>query len=109
MEPPKPKNPLINALIQHAIRAEDQFWGALQADLSPTGRATQPFNPEPHNLPRPKGHTLVLTTGPLNVGLRWTNVAVLKSARFDMLVEIEYCGDAPYCPVRFIPFYTPRP
>lgn len=112
MSKPKPYNPLVERLIQHTIRAEDEFWGALQRDLTPTGRTPQPFNPEPHNLPRPrKGHTLCLTTNPSGGGLRWTNTLMLgpESRVAGMfVVQHEYWGDLltqPYCPVRFLPFY----
>jgi hypothetical protein len=123
---PYGKGRLVEALIQHAIRAEDQFWDALRADLSRpamtheefnreymctvTGRIPQPFNPEPHRPPRYyRGTTLALTTGPGNTGLRWTNVVMVKSFVFEATVQIDHCGDAPFCPVRFITYDWSRP
>lgn len=117
---PKPYNPLVERLIQHTIRAEDEFWQTLKDDLrpstqaefseqhlcTPTGRTPQPFNPEPHSLPRRKGHTLCLTTNPNGGDLRWTNTLMLGMERVAHMFVVQIDGLAePYCPVRFLPFY----
>lgn len=126
---PKPYNPLVERLIQHTIRAEDEFWQTLKDDLrpstqaefneqylcTPTGR--KPSEPELQRLPgsgtvsgrlsRRDGHVLCLTTNTNGGDLRWTNTLMLgpQSRVAGMfVVQIDDLAE-PYCPVRFLPFY----
>lgn len=106
MEPKKPDT-LINADFADLELRVAAHLDYMHTGITPTGRTPQPFNPEPHSLPRRKGHTLALVVGPLNLPLRWINTVMLKSLMFDAQVQIdgEDIGLPPFCPVRFLPFY----
>lgn len=80
----------------------------MEQKTTPTGRTPQPFNPEPHQLPRRRGQTLALVVGPNGVGLRWTSTLALRLMVYpeSMFVQVEQTIEgAQFCPVRFLPFY----